>query len=345
MLPCGYFAVIDPASDYDTDFRMNNGIDIEIVKADLTINGVNWEWRGADRVLITARVLNAGVIPSQATTLKFRQDSGAGTLISDQVLPAMAKGEYRDVTIEWDVSVLALPEYPVHIAVDEENLVPEFDEADNWKLATVTPVTVPDSIVVLSPNGGEVWPAGSVQSIRWAISGIIGNVGIDISIDGGITWSPIVASTANSGNYPWTVTAAASSQCLIRVFEEADGVPFDPSDGLFGILPAPSMKKVDFNGDGQEDILWRYYGAGGYQGLNVAWLMNQASMPAPAPATADTEAPQGRSLLSGAPAGVIYRADRGSGIHPAAVPPAVMKTVVSGDRVPALEAKRIMRDP
>ena len=343
--PLRIFAVIDPASDYDTDFRMNNGIDIEIVKADLTINGVNWEWRGADRVLITARVLNAGVIPSQATTLKFRQDSGAGTLISDQVLPAMAKGEYRDVTIEWDVSVLALPEYPVHIAVDEENLVPEFDEADNWKLATVTPVTVLDSIVVLSPNGGEVWPAGSVQSIRWAISGIIGNVGIDISIDGGMTWSPIVASTANSGNYPWTVTAAASSQCLIRVFEEADGVPFDPSDGLFGILPAPSMKKVDFNGDGQEDILWRYYGAGGFQGLNVAWLMNQASMPAPAPATADMEAPQGRSLLSGAPAGVIYRADRGSGIHPAAVPPAVMKTVVSGDRVPALEAKRIMRDP
>ena len=38
---------------------------------------------------------------------------------------------------------------------------------------------------------------------------------------------------------------------------------------------APRTARVDFNGDGQEDILWRYYGAGDYQGLNVVWLMNQ----------------------------------------------------------------------
>jgi hypothetical protein len=32
----------------------------------------------------------------------------------------------------------------------------------------------------------------------------------------------------------------------------------------------------DFNGDGQTDILWRYYGTGAYQGLNVIWYMNGA---------------------------------------------------------------------
>ena len=30
----------------------------------------------------------------------------------------------------------------------------------------------------------------------------------------------------------------------------------------------------DFNGDGEIDILWRYYGTGDYQGLNVIWYMN-----------------------------------------------------------------------
>ena len=30
----------------------------------------------------------------------------------------------------------------------------------------------------------------------------------------------------------------------------------------------------DFNGDGQTDILWRYYGTGAYQGLNDIWYMN-----------------------------------------------------------------------
>ena len=30
----------------------------------------------------------------------------------------------------------------------------------------------------------------------------------------------------------------------------------------------------DFNNDGNVDILWRYYGTGGYQGLNVLWYLN-----------------------------------------------------------------------
>jgi hypothetical protein len=33
----------------------------------------------------------------------------------------------------------------------------------------------------------------------------------------------------------------------------------------------------DFNGDAQTDILWRYYGTGAYQGLNVIWYMNGAT--------------------------------------------------------------------
>jgi hypothetical protein len=30
----------------------------------------------------------------------------------------------------------------------------------------------------------------------------------------------------------------------------------------------------DFDADGNMDILWRYYGTGPYQGLNVIWYMN-----------------------------------------------------------------------
>jgi subtilisin family serine protease len=42
-----------------------------------------------------------------------------------------------------------------------------------------------------------------------------------------------------------------------------------------GLVP-PIPGRVDFNSDGQEDLLWRYQGAGDYQGWNVVWLMNQA---------------------------------------------------------------------
>jgi hypothetical protein len=34
----------------------------------------------------------------------------------------------------------------------------------------------------------------------------------------------------------------------------------------------------DFNGDGSTDILWRYYGAGPFQGLNDIWYMNGTTL-------------------------------------------------------------------
>ena len=43
--------------------------------------------------------------------------------------------------------------------------------------------------------------------------------------------------------------------------------------------------KVDFNRDGQEDILWRYHGTGGY---NRAWFLQdsgQTALPSPRPAS------------------------------------------------------------
>jgi hypothetical protein len=33
----------------------------------------------------------------------------------------------------------------------------------------------------------------------------------------------------------------------------------------------------DFNGDGETDILWRYYGTASYQGLNDIWFMNDST--------------------------------------------------------------------
>ena len=33
----------------------------------------------------------------------------------------------------------------------------------------------------------------------------------------------------------------------------------------------------DFNGDGNTDILWRYYGTGGLQGMDIIWYMDGAN--------------------------------------------------------------------
>ena len=234
-VPLTIYAVVDPAASFDTEYRDNNTISIQIVKPDLEINGVRWDWLGADKVSVTARVVNAGVIPSGATTIKFRRDSATGTLLSDIVLPSLTKDEFRDVTYEWDVTGLGLMEYPIHLSLDEENVVPEFNEANNTKLITVTPTVLADSIIVMSPNGGESWPAGSLQKIQWATSGIVGDVMIEYSTDDGYSFAPIIASTPNTGSYDWTVLVTPSSTCWVRISEAADGNPSDRSDRAFSI--------------------------------------------------------------------------------------------------------------
>ena len=68
--------------------------------------------------------------------------------------------------------------------------------------------------------------------------------------------------------------------------------------------------KIDFNRDGQEDILWRYYGTGGY---NRAWFLQdsgQAALPSPTPASQTEPVLTGISLAEGkAPSRNARRAD------------------------------------
>ena len=265
-VPLRIYAVVDPDGNFDTQNRGNNAVNIEIVKPDLSINGVKWDWLGADKISITARILNSGVISSTSTSVRFRQNTSSGALIGEQAIPAMSKGESRDVTIEWDTSGLSLQAYPVYISVDEDNLVPEFDENNNWKLVTITQVTPGNSIIVFSPNGGESWPAGSVQNIQWATSGIVGNIKIEYSSDGGGTYKEIIGSTVNKGTYEWTVSNTPSTTCLVKVSDPSNGAVYDVSDAVFTITPPLIVK---------DDLLGTWTGQGVYyrNSETGAWMI------------------------------------------------------------------------
>jgi len=73
------------------------------------------------------------------------------------------------------------------------------------------------SITVSSANGGETWTIGSTHAIQWSSNGISGNVKIELSRDGGATWTTLSNSTANSGTKNWKVTKPATTQARIRV--------------------------------------------------------------------------------------------------------------------------------
>ena len=80
------------------------------------------------------------------------------------------------------------------------------------------------TIVVVAPNGGDAWPIGNIETIRWASSGVYGNIKIELSRDGGSTFVVLFDSIANTGTQPWVVAGPPTSQAIIRVTSLADSV-------------------------------------------------------------------------------------------------------------------------
>ena len=78
---------------------------------------------------------------------------------------------------------------------------------------TMTPNT---DIVVLEPNGGEVWEAGTVQEIQWADNAIT-YCHLQYSTDNGSTWTFIDTWENSDGSFFWTIPDVPSTQCLVRI--------------------------------------------------------------------------------------------------------------------------------
>jgi len=74
-------------------------------------------------------------------------------------------------------------------------------------------------------------------------------VDVELSADGGTTWTPIAAAAPNNGSFSWTIGAPAGSQNLVRVVRHNRVVPTpapypescskDASDGVFTITAPP----------------------------------------------------------------------------------------------------------
>ncbi len=110
------------------------------------------------------------------------------------------------------------------------------------KQFTITNAQPVSSITVTSPNGGETWPAGSVQTIRWTYTGDPGaSVKIDL-LKGGVVNQAITSSASigsnGSGSYGWTVPGSqeAGSDYRIRVTSTSNGAYTDTSNNDIAIV-------------------------------------------------------------------------------------------------------------
>lgn len=101
------------------------------------------------------------------------------------------------------------------------------------------------SVTLLSPNGGTL-TAGAVAPITWS-SSAVANVRLELTTDGGATWSQVVASTpAAAGSYSWTVPAVATSAARVRISDTASTAS-DTSDAAFTIALSGGVADVVIN--------------------------------------------------------------------------------------------------
>ena len=114
---------------------------------------------------------------------------------------------------------------------------------------TIAAVPVP-TLTLTAPNGGQNLVVGDVQSITWTSANISGNVMLEYSIDGGTSWTPISASTANDGTESWTVPNFLTTLARVRVSSVANSSVNDVSDANFSIVaaPVPTLAMTSPNG-------------------------------------------------------------------------------------------------
>ncbi|HEV8615425.1 MAG TPA: M6 family metalloprotease domain-containing protein [Methylomirabilota bacterium] len=96
----------------------------------------------------------------------------------------------------------------------------------------------PRTVTVTAPNGAEVWPIGSSQTIRWTAPAVTGNVNIYLSRNASATmptWTLIIGNTPNDGAQAWTVTGPASTQARVKICSVTAPVVCDTSGASFTI--------------------------------------------------------------------------------------------------------------
>lgn len=92
------------------------------------------------------------------------------------------------------------------------------------------------TVAVTVPNGGEQWTVGSNRTIQWSASGFTGNVRIELSRNGGGSFTEtLFADTPNDGSEVWTVSGPPTSAGRVRVVSISNPSVSGTSAGDFTI--------------------------------------------------------------------------------------------------------------
>jgi hypothetical protein len=116
-------------------------------------------------------------------------------------------------------------------------------EIDDHLVPTTGGDTTPPSVLVLSPNGGETFTAGTGHTITWTAGDPSGVMDVDLYYrePHNPYWTPLALATGNWGTFTWFVhnTPTTQARVLVVARDVYGNVGRDSSDAVFTIAPQP----------------------------------------------------------------------------------------------------------
>jgi len=150
--------------------------------------------------------------------------------------------------------------------------------------------SVTGGVELTSPNGGEHWIAGQINSITWSSTGG-GSTYMKIDLyKGGSYLSSITPSTSNDGSFEWTVPAdqAIASDYKIRIESTTYATIADDSDSGFTITGSITVTSPDGGEEwaigSSHSVNWTSTGDGLgavrielYNGTSLVYVVNESA--------------------------------------------------------------------
>jgi len=148
---------------------------------------------------------------------------------------------------EWTVPNIISEQVQIRVNVSDTSGNTGTDTSDYFSIGDGTP----PNVNLISPNGGEVWAAGSQHNITWEASDniLVSSISLLYSIDAGLSWTTLATNLSNSGSYLWTIPNQPASTYKVKVivFDTANNQREDVSNGNFTVAPSNNPPNIPNN--------------------------------------------------------------------------------------------------
>jgi V8-like Glu-specific endopeptidase len=191
-------------------------------------------------IQVEYNLLNSGFASSGTFTVTFYLSTNRVISTGDYPIGtrnlSLTSWSYTNPTTTLTVPI-SVPAGTYYLGWIASGGVAEYSTANNSAVIGDETLTVTSgrSLTVTSPNGGEAWRVGDLETVTWTSVDAGSTVKIELSRNNGASWSALTASTLNDGSYQWTANLPTSTSCLVRVVSNAYPTVSDTSDNSFTI--------------------------------------------------------------------------------------------------------------